>query len=78
MSFLPALSTRDVVRALRSAGFRRAPVRGKGSHQAFARRDADGSVRLVIVPERKVIPLGTLRASIRQSGLTRDQFVALL
>jgi predicted RNA binding protein YcfA (HicA-like mRNA interferase family) len=67
-----------VTRALRKAGFETAPRRGKGSHAALTRTDADGIVRLVIVPERKIVPLGTLRSIIRQSGLTRDEFRALL
>jgi len=34
--------------------------------------------RLVIIPKRKDIPVGTLRGIIRQAGLTNDEFLGLL
>jgi|APFre7841882724_1041349.scaffolds.fasta_scaffold51292_2 predicted RNA binding protein YcfA (HicA-like mRNA interferase family) len=78
MSKLPSLSTQQVSRALRQAGFVDAPVRGKGSHTALTKIEPDGTTRLVIVPDRKDIPIGTLIAIIKQAGLTRDQFLDLL
>jgi predicted RNA binding protein YcfA (HicA-like mRNA interferase family) len=78
MTKLPSLSTTDVMRALRRVGFIDAPSRGKGSHHALTRTDSGGIVRLVIVPERKDIPIGTLSAILRQAGLTRDELLALL
>ncbi len=77
MRGLPSLSTRSVVKARRKAGFVEAPVRGKRSHLALTRRDADDRVRIVILPSRKDLPVGTLRAVIRQSGLSRDGSIAL-
>ncbi len=38
----------------------------------------DEPPKLVIIPERKDIPVGTLRAIIRQAGLTPDEFLSLL
>ncbi|MBI5479579.1 MAG: type II toxin-antitoxin system HicA family toxin [Deltaproteobacteria bacterium] len=76
MSKLPSLSTREVVSALRSAGFEDAPIGGRGSHHALARTDDQGRVRLVIVPERKDIPAGTLMAILKQAGLGREEFLA--
>lgn len=35
-------------------------------------------MRLVIVPESKSIPFGTLRAIIKQAGLEVDEFLDLL
>jgi predicted RNA binding protein YcfA (HicA-like mRNA interferase family) len=78
MSKLPSLSTLQVVRVLRQAGFVDAPVRGKGSHTALTKTEPNGTLRLVIVPDRKDIPIGTLVAIIKQAGLTRDQFLDLL
>ena len=75
---LPSLSSSQITRALRKAGFVEAPTRGKGSHRAFMRKDETGKVRLVIVPQGKDIPRGTLFAIIDQSGLTKDEFLALL
>ena len=77
MTKLPVVSSKKVIKALRSAGFEDAPKRGKGSHSAMIKRSADG-VRLVIIPDRKSIPIGTLRAIIDQAGLSRDDFINLL
>lgn len=77
MPKLPILSSKQVVRALRMAGFTKAPKRGKGSHLAFVKKDG-GKTRLVIVPDRNEIPKGTLLAILEQSGLTKDEFVELL
>jgi predicted RNA binding protein YcfA (HicA-like mRNA interferase family) len=73
---LSSFSTRQVIAALRKAGFEDAPKRGKGSHHALVLRKEQ--VRLVIVPERKNIPTGTLRAIIRQAGMTVSKFLALI
>jgi len=78
MTRLPSLSSRQVIRALLRADFAEAPDRGKGSHRAFCRRDPSGRVRLVIVPQGKDIPRGTLLAILDQAGLNRDEFMALL
>ena len=77
MTKLPVVSSKKVIKALRSAGFEDAPKIGKGSHSAMIKRSADG-VRLVIIPDRKSIPIGTLRAIIDQAGLSRDDFINLL
>jgi len=53
MPKLPSLSSWQIIGALRRAGFAEAPHRGKGSHRAFCRADADGRTRLVIVPQSK-------------------------
>lgn len=75
---LPSLSSKQIIRALRTAGFSEAPDRGKGSHRAFYRKDSTGRIRLVIVPQGRDIPRGTLLAILDQAGLTRDEFLALL
>ncbi|MBI4802135.1 MAG: type II toxin-antitoxin system HicA family toxin [Elusimicrobia bacterium] len=74
---LPSLLSQRIIRVLLKAGFEYAPKRGKGSHRAFVKCD-DGKFRLVIVPQGRDIPRGTLMAIIGQSGLTRDEFVKLL
>ena len=75
---LPSLSSKQIVRALRKAGFHEAPERGKGSHRAFVKKDLTGHIRLVIVPYGKDIPRGTLLAIVGQAGLTREAFLTLL
>jgi len=78
MSKLPGLSSDEVLKALRKIGFVYAPKRGKGSHAALYRSDASGKTWLVIVPKRRNLPQGTLRAIIEQVGLTRSEFLKLL
>lgn len=78
MTLLPSLSSRQVIAALRRAGFEDAPRRGKGSHHALMRRDPDGHVRLVIVPERHDLPRGTLRGILELAGMTPEDLRDLL
>ncbi|MBE9593286.1 MAG: type II toxin-antitoxin system HicA family toxin, partial [Proteobacteria bacterium] len=52
MTRLPIISSKEIVKALRAAGFENAPKRGKGSHIAMMKRDHDRT-RLVIIPDRK-------------------------
>lgn len=75
---LPSLSSRAIIQALRSTGFTEAPDRGKGSHRAFVKHDTSGRSRLVIVPQGRDIPRGTLLAILDQAGLTREEFLNLL
>jgi predicted RNA binding protein YcfA (HicA-like mRNA interferase family) len=77
MSRIPSLSSREVVQALRKGGFLDAPKRVKGSHIAMVKKGS-GLPRLVIIPERKVLPKGTLRAILEQAGLSREEFLSLL
>ncbi|MBI4870355.1 MAG: type II toxin-antitoxin system HicA family toxin [Candidatus Riflebacteria bacterium] len=68
MSLLGSLSSRQVLQALAAAGFVPAPKRGKGSHVALVRVDAGGQVRLVIVPQNRDLPAGTLHSILQQAG----------
>ena len=56
---LPSLSSKELIKALRSAGFENAPKRGKESHIALVKKEA-GRTLLVIVPQKKIIQKGTL------------------
>ena len=73
MSKLPRLSGRDCITALTKVGFHK--KRQQGSH-AILRRD-DPFAQLV-VPVHKELDRGTLRAIIRQAGLSVDEFNALI
>ena len=77
MTRLPIISSKEIVKALRAAGFENAAERGKGSHIAMMKREHD-ITRLVIIPDRKNIPRGTLRAILDQAGLTREELQNLL
>jgi len=74
---LPSLSSKELIKALRRAGFEDAPKRGKGSHKALA-KSAPNITRLVVVPDRKTIPKGTLRAILEQAGFSKEEFFSLL
>ena len=74
---LPVVSSDNIIRVLKKAGFSYAPKRGKESHIAFY-KEREGKKWLVIVPKRREIPRGTLIAILEQAGLTRDEFLRLL
>lgn len=74
MSGLPLVSGREVVKALLEIGYAR--DRQRGSHIVL--RQAEPPHRRVTVPDHKEVAKGTLRAIIRQAGLTVDEFKALL
>lgn len=74
MAKLPTdLSGRDVRRALERAGF--VFRRQAGSHMILRR---DVPYARAVVPDHKVVRLGTLRRILTDSGLTVDQFLALI
>jgi predicted RNA binding protein YcfA (HicA-like mRNA interferase family) len=77
MARLPSVSSAEVVRVLRKAGFIDAPHRGKGSHIALY-DEKERHKHLVIIPKRKALPKGTLLAILDQAGLTRAEFLRLL
>ena len=73
MSKLPRVSGRECVRALERAGF--FFRRQEGSHIVLRR---NAPFAQLVVPDHKELDRGTLRAIIRQSGLTVEAFVSLL
>jgi predicted RNA binding protein YcfA (HicA-like mRNA interferase family) len=71
---LPSLKPRQVVAALERAGF--VTVRIVGSHyQLFNERTRNHTT---VPHHNRDLPRGTVAAIIRQSGLTRDEFLSLL
>ena len=73
MSRLPQVSGADVVRALGKAGF--TLRRQHGSHMILRRDDPFAQT---VVPNHRQIDRGTLRAILRQTGLSVDEFTKLL
>jgi len=63
-----------VITVLEGIGFER--IRQSGSHATY--RHPDGRWTIVSVHPGKTIPKGTLRKIIRDSGLTVEEFLALL
>jgi predicted RNA binding protein YcfA (HicA-like mRNA interferase family) len=72
---LPAVSGRELIRALRRAGF--VELRQKGSHVSLEKRAADGYRRTVVPLHREIRP-GTLSDILNQSGLSKEDLRELL
>ena len=73
MSGLPRISGQECVKALGKIDFYR--KRQEGSHMILRRDNPFGQV---VVPDHKELDRGTLRAIIRQAGLSVDEFVKLI
>lgn len=72
---LPALTARNVIRALERAGFR--VSRTSGSHCRLV-HSSDPARKVTVPVHTGDLPRGTLRAVISQAGLTVAEFIALL
>jgi len=74
VSRLPLVSGRALVRALEKVGYRL--DRQRGSHMIL--RQTVPPFRRITVPDHREISKGTLRAIIRQTGLTVEEFLRLV
>jgi len=72
MSGLPQISGRECVKKLEKTGFH--IKRQKGSHIILRR---DDPFTQLVVPDHTVLDRGTLRAIIRQAGLSVAEFIEL-
>ncbi len=72
MSRLPVCSGADAVRAFRQIGYE--VDHQTGSHIILRH----SNMRRLSVPNHRELAKGTLRALIRETGLTKDEFVNLL
>jgi len=68
---LPVVSGKELIRALRKAGFEE--VRRKGSHVTLRK----GSYKAV-VPLHKELSNGTLMSIMKQCGITKDDLLRIL
>ncbi len=73
MSKLPVVSGAECVKALGKVGF--IVYRQRGSHITMVRTTPPSQTT---IPNHKELDRGTLRAIIRQAGLTVDEFIALI
>jgi len=73
MSLLPRVSGRECIRALKRLGFQER--RQEGSHIVLRRADPFGQL---VVPDHRELDRGTLRAIIRQAGISVEEFIRLL
>ncbi len=74
MSQLPSLTGKEVIKALRQAGFEVARV--KGSHHILAH--ADGRRTVVPVHSSETLGRGLLSQILRDCKLTKDEFDQLI
>ena len=72
---LPRVDCQDLIRALQRAGF--VEQRQRGSH-LHLRRESDGKRVTVPVHKGRVVPIGTLRAILRDASISIDEFRELL
>jgi len=72
---LPRVDCQDLIRALQRAGF--VEQRQRGSH-LHLRRESDGKRVTVPVHKGRVVPIGTLRAILRDANISIDEFRELL
>jgi predicted RNA binding protein YcfA (HicA-like mRNA interferase family) len=75
VSEIPSLSYIQIINALQRTGF--IVLRQKGSHIRLQKRHGDKTIKLT-VPAHKPVKVNTLRQIIKQSGLSVDDFKALL
>jgi predicted RNA binding protein YcfA (HicA-like mRNA interferase family) len=71
---LPVVSGREAAKALGRIGYE--VDRQKGSHAILRQREAPH--RRLTIPDHKELRPGTLRAIIRQAGLSVEEFSRLL
>jgi predicted RNA binding protein YcfA (HicA-like mRNA interferase family) len=74
VSVLPRVSGREVVKALMRVGYEQ--DRQRSSHIIL--RQIASPHRRIVIPDHNEVAKGTMRAIIRQAGLTVDEFKALL
>ncbi|HEY5297752.1 MAG TPA: type II toxin-antitoxin system HicA family toxin [Verrucomicrobiae bacterium] len=72
---LPAVSGRQLVRALQRVGF--VVLRQKGSHVSLERRSGKSYWRTVVPLHREIRP-GTLSDILNQSGMSKEELAGLL
>ncbi len=72
---LPRVDCQDLVRALKRAGFEEERQRGSHLHM---RRISDKKRVTVPIHKGRTVPIGTLRAILRDADITIDDFRRLL
>jgi predicted RNA binding protein YcfA (HicA-like mRNA interferase family) len=73
---LPVLSGKAVTKALARAGFESRRIRG--SHHVMVKPGAEPRIVSVPVHGNRPLPKGTLAAIVEESGLSDEEFIALL
>ena len=69
---LPVVSSKEVLKILVKYGFKK--VRQKGSHISLHKKESDKTF-LVVVPLKKMLKKGTLLSIIKQSKISKKEFI---
>ncbi len=72
---IPVVSGQKIVKALIKAGFE--IVGRKGSHVRLKKRTIE-KTRIVVVPLHPIVAKNTLFSIMRQSGMSKQEFIELL
>jgi len=72
---LPVISGKEALKALERAGF--VVVRQRGSHVRIKKVTSESVIKITI-PIHGTLDRGTLKAIVRNAGLTVEEFVGLL
>jgi len=75
MPKLPVISGKELIRALKKAGF--VEVRHRGSHVSLQKITAEKNFKTV-VPLHKELAKGTLLDILQQAGLSKDELIEFL
>jgi predicted RNA binding protein YcfA (HicA-like mRNA interferase family) len=75
VSKLPRISGGEVIKILTKVGF--IPARQKGSH-VILKTGPEIGTKTTVVPLHREIDRGTLLEIIRQAGITKEEFMALV
>lgn len=73
---LPVVSGRELLRALKKAGFQLRHVRG--SHHILTHEDPRKRMVSVPVHGNRAVPVGTLSEILDEAGLSAEELIALL
>jgi len=71
----PRITSRELIRALKKAGFEEQRQRGSHLH---LKRISDGKRVTIPVHAHRTLPIGTLKGILRDAGITVDELRGLL
>jgi predicted RNA binding protein YcfA (HicA-like mRNA interferase family) len=72
------VGSHELISALLKGGFRPRGKSGGGSHLVYKKTTSEGTRNVVVVLNKKEIPIGTLKSVLRQAGITEEQLFKLL
>ncbi|MBI5476571.1 MAG: type II toxin-antitoxin system HicA family toxin [Ignavibacteriales bacterium] len=72
MKFPVDASQRDVIKAFGKLGF---VIVRKANHIILERKNKDGSITPLVLPNHRTIKGSTLRSILTQSGIERNEFI---